>query len=291
MTATTENPAILHPEPTPGAVTGHWSLTDNPHLLRAFEFAFEVDEGRLDPQGAWEQRFDVVFCGPQNFTEPHWVYQGWIDIFRKPEPDDTVSLRMVDGHILGPREDLEWQLIEQAAIHNRDALATIPDNTEWTVHSRTLGQPDPAARPFAESRESSVLRPGDGQRFRERTIGGLQPVRQPLPAGMPVTTSLGLIEACHRMGPGDADAGLEFGIFKDGTAWCPGQRLKALPESSLTVNGRHFILHGFVQTGTAHLPTFLWFDGNGHMVALRKGVLALVANSSPVMKARCPHAA
>lgn len=290
MTTIAEQPATLPSDPTPGAVTGHWSLTDNPHLLRAFEGGFQPPDERLDPQGTWRESHDVVFCGPQNFSDPHWVYQGWIEISREPGPDGTVSMRMTDGHILGPKEEREWQLIKHTSTHNADTFSSLPDGAEWTCRTRTLGQQDEAARPFAETRETSFLRTENGARFRERAIGKLGPSRHPVPADMPLTTSLGLIEACHRMERGRIGSGRAFGIFKDGTSWCPRQLLKPLPDSTLTVHGRAYPLRGFVHTGTAHLPTFLWFDENGQMVALRKGVLALVANPRPVMKARCPHA-
>jgi len=290
MSASIANPQLFNHQPTPGAISGHWSLTDNPHLLRALEHSFALNDKPHDPEGAWEQDFDLVFCGPQNFPQLHWVYQGWVHLWRKQGPDETVSLKLQQGHILGPHENREWQLIEQEAIHHQDTLCTIPDDAAWTVRSRTLGQADPYARPFSESCEWAVLKSEGNSRFWERRIDSLKKARHSIPASLPVTTSLGLIEACHRLAPSESST-LSFGIFKDGTSWFADQRLKALMPTVLTVNGDTFNLHGFVQTGPGHLPTFYWFDEHHRLAAIRKGVLCLLANPKPVMKDRCPHEA
>lgn len=276
--------------PAPGRVSGHWSLTDNPHLLRALEYSFIPPEGVHDLLGDWRLSYDLVFCGPQNFQKIEWLYQGWVVISRNANKDGTFDLSSIEQHVLGPDPALEWQRIETRLSLNTDSLATIPDNRPWTIRTHTLGQTDPDARPFSTTGERSLITTVEGRRIWKRSVGTTLTWQTELPGNLPITSSPGLMEACSRMVP-DSALAPEFGILRQGTSWCPGQTLKALAGAPLTVGGCHLHLHGFVQTGTGHLPTFFWYDEPGRLVAMRQGILALVHNPDPVMKARCPHEA
>jgi hypothetical protein len=213
-----------------------------------------------------------------------------MEISRNVLPEGMAQLHAVQQHILGPEPDLEWQRVETHAVFNADLLGTVPDGETWTVEARTLGQPDPAARPFDRTLERSVLSTESNGRIWKRSIGNKTAWETRLPADVPIAGSLGLIDALQRHPRGNFKFP-EFGVIKQGTSWCPAQQIRALPQTELHVNGSTLALHGYVQTGRAHLPTFFWFDAANRLVALRYGVLALLLSPQPFMKSRCPHAA
>jgi len=288
MALISHSPQTFIGEPTPGMVRGHWSLTDNNLLLRAIEHSFNRSLIPLNPKAAWSQSYDAVLCGPMPFEKKHWIYLGWTELTRVPQSDGSIRLHSLEEHLLGPDIDLEWQRIEREVHCRDDLLSTIPVNRTWNVRTTTLGQADSESRPYSRAVEQSVIREFDGALFRERKIGNLAPSKTILPGGLAVTTSMGVIDACHR----NLDTAVDFpafGIFKNATAWFDNQVLKPVAPSCLLVNGEEISLRGFVQTGRGHLPTFYWFDDLNRMIAMRQGILALIANQNPVLKGGCPH--
>lgn len=291
MSTVTHIPNSLLAEPSPGSVRGHWSLTDNPHLLRALEFSFVNGETGFDPDGDWSLAFDLIFCGPQNFATEHWVYQGWMEIQRAERDENTTTLQSIDQHVLGPDPRLEWQCIENTGVFRNDLLATIPDNQPWTLASDTLGQPNPKARSFKRVRERSMLETvARGERIWRRSMGSSLSWEKPVSPDIPITSSLGLLDAVQRF-PENLESPVPFGLFRQGASWCPTQVIKPVGRSQLTIKGETISLRGFVQTGDAHLPTFFWLNEFNQLVIIRYGVLALIHNPDPVMKARFPHEA
>lgn len=291
MSTTANIPKSLPDRPTPGAVRGHWSLTDNPHLLRALEFSFVNGDCQFDPCSDWTLSFDLLFCGPQNFKLDHWVYQGWMEIHRAVRNEQNTTLQVLQQHMIGPDPALEWQRIETTGVFHNDVLATIPDNEPWTIASATLGQPDPQARTYARVRERSVLEATTGgERIWRRSIGASLSWEKSIPSSIPATSTPGLLDAVQRL-PEFSEKSHAFGIFRQAASWCPDQILKPIGTSRLEINGESIQLRGWAQTGDAHLPTFFWLNEYSQLVIIRHGVLALVHNPDPVMKAQCPHEA
>lgn len=278
--------------PSPGAVTGHWSLTDNPHLLKALEFSGEA--GLFASQNSDSSnkplRFDLVFCGPQNFSTLHWVYMGWMELSAQEPVNGVRQVSFFEEHVLGPDDQLEWQKIRFQGSHHADQFSSIPDNVPWKVSFQTLGQPDQAAHPFASWEQSSILESSTSHRLWTIHSRGLNNIHHRLPVDVPLVTTAGLVDASRHLQkfPGRQ---LHFSLFRNGTSYCPGQRLKALEPVKFSLCGHSLRLSGCVHTGTGHLPTFFWFDESGCLYAIRRGVLCYFRNPNPVLKGKIPHAA
>lgn len=273
----------------PENVTGHWSLRDNPCLVWAMNKTFPPPLEPFDPEGPWRLRYDLVYCGPRLSSPEDWVYHGWLEVNRSASIDGRTRFEATQQHILGPDPSSEWQQIETDLTLNNDSLGTLPEDEAWTLKAHTLGQSDPAARPFSQTVEQSRLVRNGKHLAWKRTIGHLG-WDTPLPLNLPITTNLGLMDALQRIRQG-SDGFPGFGIIKQGSSWCPGQRLKPLGESNLSVKGETLRLHGFLQTGHAHLPTFYWLDSHNRMVSIRYGILALILNPEPFLRGKCPHEA
>jgi len=99
--------------------------------------------------------------------------------------------------------------------------------------------------------------------------------------GRPIAPQWAVMDALRgaKAIPSDPMAGVEFDLLHDLTSYRPHQRLAPCGVLDITLDGKPYTLHGFIQTGMGTMPTHYWIDADGRPLLATAGLLSIAMTS------------
>lgn len=267
----------------------HWSFGDSSILVnKVFPEGFSADPGTLpssagfNPQGEWENTYDVVYAGCQPFTKNAHVYFGSLRIARKMENED-VLLTVSGIRQLQQDYQMERQRLQVKSVCRNDNLLSLKDGTDWSLHLQLENQKDPKTRPFAKMTETG--------RFQNRVIekksaAGSWYTYRTVNAGLSVVSDWSLLASVQTL---PKDRTFRFEYFPQLESCASGHQIRFFETFKARFGDRDVLLHGYVQTGPGILPVFYWTDESGRLLIARYALMTLIYNARPYMEREVYH--
>jgi len=258
----------------------HWSFCDNAIMLNeVFPRGFSAEESTLpksafNPVEDWENSYDVVYAGPNDFTEDNKIYYGSLRIkaaFKK----DRVNLNVRGIRQLQQNYRFERQHTQAEFTCCRDNLFSLKKDAVWSIKNNLKNRKDPATKPYAKIDETGRLL---SDKIEKKTHSGKWFTYRKIDPKIPVVSDWALLAAIQKL---PRDKVFKFGYFPQLERFASGHRIRFL-ESFRARFGKHEInLHGYAQTGPGITPFFYWVDDNGRLLIARFALSAIVYNPDP----------
>ena len=266
----------------------HWSFDDSPILTKkVFAEGFSANETTL-PQSAfdssadWENSYDVIYAGPQDFSKDDYVYYGSLRVGVRFEKERlTLSVRGIRQ--LNQDYRCERQYLQAESVCRRDDLFSVEEGAPWSLRLRLKNQRDPATKPYAEMDETGCVQQ-DG--IEKNTFAGKRYTYRISNSGQPVVSDWALLASVQTL-PRDRE--FQFGYFQQLERYAAGHRIRFLETIQASFGGHDMTLHGYAQTGPGITPSFYWVDDHGRLLIARFALSALVYNSNPRLEKEAAH--
>lgn len=258
----------------------HWSFNDSPMLVnKVFPEGFSAAQstlpgGAFDPASDWENAYDVVYPGPQDFSEDKQTYYGSLRItaqFKK----DRIALGVRGIRQSGQDYREERQHMQADSICRRDPLFSLKADENWNLQLRLKNQVDPATKPYAAMNETGRLQSG---KLEKQAAAGDWYTYRTVASGMPVVSDWALLAAVQTL-PRDRE--FTFGYFQQLERFSPGHRIHFMETFAARFGDHDITLHGYAQTGPDIIPSYYWVDDHGRLLIARFALSMLVYNSNP----------
>jgi hypothetical protein len=257
----------------------HWSFDDNVMLQKTiFANGFSAADstlptGPFDPSADWENSYDLVYSGPQDFTEPNKYIYGSLRLgaqFSK----DSVRLTVNSVRQTGQNFKHEREFLTTAFDCNRDALFSLKDTSSWKLEAETRNVQTASAAPFRNYFQKGSL---DKGRIYKKGISGSSYLYREAEAE-PIVSNWALLAAVQAL---PRDRRLSFSYFEDLERFFPGHSVAFLQDFEATFDGRKVMLHGYTHKGPGIIPSYYWVDDSGRLLIARFGLSMLVYNAKP----------
>jgi hypothetical protein len=257
----------------------HYSFSEGSILRKVFDEGFSAQnstlpQGGFDPESDWENSYDVIYTGPQDFTNEAYIYYGSLRI-NTVFDQGSVIIEAAGIRQLEQNYDRERQYLHVRSVCNRDRLFSIRDGSEWTLEAELKNQLDPATAGFKKIKETGRLDRGIIQK--KNSKGKWQTYAQADPA-IPVVSDWSLLSAVGTL-PRSGEH--KFSYFPQLERFHAGHSIRFLETFNARFGGRDVTLHGYVQTGSGITPCFYWLDDLGRLLIAHFALSALVYNSNP----------
>ena len=257
----------------------HWSFDDNVMLRKTvFPKGFSAAEstlptGAFDPASDWENLYDLVYSGPQDFTEPNKYIYGSLRLGAKFS-GDSVRLTVNSVRQMGQNFPVEREFLTTAFDCSRDALFSLKDPSNWKIEAETRNVQSAQAAPFRNYFQKGSLnknriykKGGSGRSYLYRDAGS-----------GPVACNWGLLAAVQTL---PRDRRFSFFYFEDLERCYSGHSIAFLEDFEAEFGGRKVMLHGYTHKGAGLIPSYYWVDDSGRLLIARFGLAMLVYNANP----------
>ncbi|AQQ71580.1 hypothetical protein SMSP2_01956 [Limihaloglobus sulfuriphilus] len=260
----------------------HYSFSDRGILEKVFNDGFSAQEstlpeGGFDPESDWENSYDVIYTGPQDFTNESYIYYGSLRINTVFDKGGVI-VKAAGIRQLEQNFNRERQHLHVRAECNRDRLFSLKDGSEWTLEAELKNQLDPAAAGFKKIKETGRL--GRGRIQKKNAKGKWQTYAQTDPA-IPVVSDWSLLAAVQLM-PRSGE--YSFNYFPQLERFHTGHSIRFLEIFQARFGGREVTLHGYAQSGEGITPFYYWVDDHGRLLIARFALSAFVYNSNPCVE-------
>lgn len=260
--------------------TLHWSFGDNPILKeKVFAEGFSAPESTLpssgfSPEGDWDNSYDLVYTGPQSFTEDKYVYYGGLRIGKRVA-GNVAALKIREINHMEQDFRSERQHIESECVCCNEALLPLAEGVDWNVSILTKNRRDPMTAAYSEINETGRLKGGVIEKM---DGGGKWYNYKKIDRQLPVVGNWSLLASVGGIG---GDKAIEFGYFHKLESYSAGHKVRFLETFKADFGGREVVLNGYVQTGPSITPYFYWFDEQGRLLIARFALSALIFNENP----------
>ena len=259
----------------------HWSFDDNVMLRKTvFPKGFSAAEstlptGAFDPSSDWENSYDLVYSGPQGFTEPNKVVYGSLRL-GATFANDRVRLTVNSVRQTGQHFRKEREFLTTAFDCNRDALFSLQDSSWWKLEAETRNVQSAPAAPFRNYRLKGSFK--EGKLWKKGKVGQAYLYRKP--KGEPVAANWALLAAVQSM---PRDRRFTFAYFEDLERFSAGHSIAFLEDFEAEFGGRKVMLHGYTHKGPGIIPSYYWVDDSGRLLIARFGLSMLVYDRNPII--------
>jgi hypothetical protein len=260
----------------------HWSFDDNVMLRNTvFPNGFSAAESTLptealDPSSDWENSYDLVYCGPQDFSELNKYLYGSLRL-RAKFTGDRVRLSVSGTRQMGQHFPREREFFSTAFDCNRDGLLSLREGSSWQLSAETRNIQSPPAAPFRNYKLKGSFK--DGTLWKKGAVGKAFSYRKPDRA-FPVVVNWALLAAVQSM---PRDHRLSFSYFEDLERLSTNHSIHFLDDFEAEFGGCKAMLHGYVHKGPGIVPSFYWVDDSGRLLIARFGLSMLVYNQNPLI--------
>lgn len=257
----------------------HWSFDDNVMLRNTvFPKRFSAAESTLpaeafDPSSDWENSYDLVYSGPQDFTEPNKYIYGSLRLGAKFS-GDGVRLSVNSVRQMGQNFPKEREFLTTAFNCNRDELFSLKDPSHWKIEAETRNVQTAPVAPFRNYFQKGSL---NKNRIYKKGASGSSYLCREAAAG-PIANNWGLLAAVQSM---PRDRRFSFSYFEDLERFSAGHSIAFLEDFEATFGGRKVMLHGYTHKGPGIIPSYYWVDDSGRLLIARFGLSMLVYNANP----------
>lgn len=259
----------------------HWSFDDNVMLRNTiFPKGFSAAEstlptGPFDPASDWENSYDLVYSGPQDFTEPYKYIYGSLRL-GAAFSDGTVRLTVNSVRQTGQNFKHEREFLTTAFDCNRDELFSLKDPSSWTLKAETRNIQSASAAPYRNYFQKGSL---SKSRIYKKGMAGSSFLYRTT-EGAPVVSNWSLLAAVQTM---PRERRFAFSYFEDLERLFPGHSIAFLEDFEAEFGGRRVMLHGYTHKGTGIIPSYYWVDDSGRLLIARFGLSMLVYNANPTI--------
>jgi hypothetical protein len=257
----------------------HWSFDDNVMLRNTvFPKGFSAPEstlptGAFDPSSDWENSYDLVYSGPQDFTEPNKYIYGSLKLAAKFS-GDSVRLSVHSVRQMGQNFPREREFLTTAFDCNRDDLFSLKDPSHWKIEAETRNVQSAPAAPYRNYFQKGSL--NKSRIYKKGASGSSYLYREA--EGGPVACNWGLLAAVQTI---PRDRRFSFSYFEDLERFSAGHSIAFLEDFEAEFGGRKVMLHGYTHKGPGIIPSYYWVDDSGRLLIARFGLAMLVYNANP----------
>ena len=258
----------------------HWSFDDNVMLRNTiFPKGFSAAEstlptGAFDPSSDWENSYDLVYSGPQHFTELNKYVYGSLRL-KTTISTGGVRLEVKSVRQMGQSFPKEREFLSTAFDCNRDELFSLKDSS-WKLEAETRNIQSMQAAPFRNYFLKGSL--NKNRIYKKGSAGSSFMYRQT--EGGPVVSNWGLLAAVQSM---PRDQRFSFSYFEDLERLFPNHSIAFLEDFEAEFGGRKVMLHGYTHKGSGIIPSYYWVDNSGRLLIARFGLAMLVYNQNPMI--------
>ena len=259
----------------------HWSFDDNVMFRNTiFPEGFSAAESTLpseafDPSSDWENAYDLVYVGPQNFTEPNKYIYGSLRL-GAAFSGDTFRLKVNSVRQMGQNFGHERTFLTTAFDCNRDELFSLKDASHWRIETETRNVQSAPAAPFRHYFQKGSLKQN---RIYKKGASGDSYLYREVEAG-PIACNWGLLAAVQTM---PRDRRFSFSYFEELERFSAGHSMAFFEDFEAEFGGRKVMLHGYAHKGPGIMPAYYWVDDSGRLLIARFGLSMLVYNAQPQM--------
>ncbi len=257
----------------------HWSFDDNVMLRNTiFPKGFSAAESTLptevfDPLSDWENSYDLVYSGPQDFTEPNKYIYGSLRLGAKFS-GDGVRLTVSSVRQMGQNFPKEREFLSTAFDCNRDELFSLKDPSSWKIEAETRNVQTAPAAPYRTYFQKGSL--NKSRIYKKGASGGSYLYREA--ESGPIACNWGLLAAVQSM---PRDRRFSFSYLEDLERFSAGHSIAFLEDFEASFGGRKVMLHGYAHKGPGIIPSYYWVDDSGRLLIARFGLSMLVYNANP----------
>ena len=258
----------------------HWSFNDASMLRnKIFPEGFAAPEstlpsGPFHPLADWENRYDLVYCGSQDFDKNEYTYYGSLHL-KATFAGDSVSFAVKSIRQTGQDFRQERQHLSASFVAGRDALFSLKPDQEWSLDMARTNRRDTATAPYSRLQERGRLKNG----FIEKTDASGRWFRYAEGGSGPVVSNWALLAAVQSL-PRNG-GGTAFGCLQDLERFYPAHRIRFYKTIEAQFGQNKRTLHGYVQVGSGIIPQFYWIDDSGRLLIARLALGMLVYNAAP----------
>jgi len=262
----------------------HWSFDDNVMLRETiFPNGFSATESTLpletfDLSSDWENVYDLVYIGPQDFKELNKIVYGSLRLGAKFS-GDTVRLSVSGVRQMGQNFSKEREFFTTAFDCNRDVLFSLKDPASWKLAAETRNVQSIQAAPYRNYLLKGSL--NKGRIYKKGARGGSFLYRKT--KGEPIVCNWALLAAVQSM---PRDRRFHFSLFEDLERFVPEHSIVFFKDFEARFGGRKRMLHGYTHKGPGIIPSYYWIDGSGRLLMARFGLSMLVYNPTPIIDAQ-----
>ena len=253
----------------PGPAQLPASLDDSLRVMAGYVARYAPPQGNFPTTGAWKATYDVLECTSSRGSK-HKL------------DDNRVAGRMaVTGSPVAAGAGVSYDVDYAITMHDYESslkstmqcsAERMPRLMEW----KTDYENHAVATPGLTVKLSEQGSHKDGVLGITNTLGTRQ-----LKTDRPVVPQWAVMDALRgaKADPSDPIAGLEFDMLHDMTSYRPHQRLKPCGVLNMSLDGKPYVFHGFMQTGMGTEPTHYWIDDAGRPLLLTAGLLSSAMTS------------
>ena len=231
--------------------------------------------GPFDPSSEWENSYDLIYSGPQDFTEPSKYVYGSLRLGAKFSAE-AVRLTVKSVRQTGQNFKNEREFITTSFDCNRDELFSLKDPSSWKVEAQTRNVQSAAAAPYRNCFQKGLL--NKNRIYKKGAAGSSFLYRQT--KRVPVVSNWALLAAVQSM---PRDQRFSFSYFEDLERFFAGHSIAFLETFQAQFGGRKVMLHGLTHKGPGIIPSYYWVDDSGRLLIARFGLSMLVYNANPMI--------
>jgi hypothetical protein len=259
----------------------HWSFDDNVMLRNTiFPKGFSAEASTLptaafDASSDWANSYDLVYSGPQDFTELNKYVYGSLRL-KTTFSNGGVRLAVKSVRQMGQNFPKEREFLTTAFDCNRDELFSIKDSSSWKLEAETRNVQSAPAAPYRNYFLKGSL--NKGRIYKKGTVGDSFLYRET--KREPVVCNWGLLAAVQAM---PRDRRISFAYFEDLERFSSGHSIAFFEDFEATFGGRKVMLHGYTHKGPGIIPSYYWVDDSDRLLIARFGLSMLVYNANPII--------
>ncbi|MCL5271133.1 MAG: hypothetical protein M1457_11445 [bacterium] len=251
------------------SLTAPPAIDDSLEVLAAYMVQYAPPDRLFPAGGGWTATYDLVeWVGSASYDKEYYrrnAVMGHLAVTRRPGETGE-----------GIRYDMDYAI----RMYGFDSLikATmqctaepLPRLTNWKADyekRRVGGSAAQAAASHEALSEEGVHK--DGVLEIASAAG-----KRRFATGRPVAPQWAVMDALRSAGAAGEGLGEEFDLLHDLTSYRPRQRLAPCGTLEMSLDGKPYRFHGFLQTGAGTQPTHYWLDGDGRPLLATAGLLAI----------------
>jgi len=261
----------------------HWSFNDNVMLSKTiFAKGFGAAKSTLpkdafDPSVNWANSYDLVYIGPQGFTEPGKYIYGSLRL-KTQFSGSSVKLNIRSIRQTGQNFAHEREFLSTAFECNRDDLFSLKKGSDWKITAETCNVKTPQVAPFRYYELKGSFK--GGKILKQGKVGREYVYRQPDKA-LPVVSNWSILAAVQTL---PRDRAFKFTYFEDLERLSNNHSIRFMGDFEATFGNRKVMLHGYSHKGAGIIPSFYWLDDSGRLLIARFGLSMLVYNEKPILE-------
>ena len=260
----------------------HWSFGDNSMFEETiFPMGFSAPQstlptGPFDPASNWENRYDVIYTGPQGFSDVGKYVYGSLHL-KADFNAENVRMEIESVRQTGQNFTHERAFTKTAYTCQRDDLFSLQPESHWMVQTELKNIKTPEAAPYNKYQLKGSY--NKNHIYKKGTQGKSYVYRSTSP-DVSVVPNWSVLAAVQNL---PRDQTTTFDYFEDLERLLPGHSIKSIGDFEARFGGRSVHLHGYAQKGHGLLPTFYWVNDVGRLVIVRYGMYLLIYNSNPII--------